>query len=588
MSKTIDGNEVLRQLKKARSKTPQNSGSITQNGKILAAVQDSQPISGKEPQVQLTPKQQFLKQIENYNDFTIKNDLDAEQINPEHDYDFDAFTSPEDWQVESQRLKDHLSDRKIEIKQNEDAGEFAGMELENGVPSYEATQNMSDEEYAEYEKKYLLPSPNEFRKEPATLSKSAPSEVITPSSIEAKQPFKPSKPNFIKTSRDASPELIALRAKNKADNERPDNGGVAIPVDVGSRVGDTGALNLARDFVQDGLGSFFKGRDEMRDRRYLPRDLYVAEKKRLHKKSVNDKIEADKLAEVQKLRTREPKPSSQMKNTESKPIDWKNVATNTFPVSLVSDSVNNAQDAYRSLQKIREQSDKYGASTVAQDAGKGVMGGLADMTGSVLNVGGLVKNPAGNYAKESAQWWKNRQEIPNSESARLGEALGDSAVLGVVGGIAGRGLGSMYKSVRYSAEDARKRITRLANDRARMIHERQTKMDKPWTGTSSSGAKPNRPSLTENRQRVYENLTQLPEKKNILTDGIGVTVKRSAERAFGEKAMIQKNDDQLSQLFSKTGSLKKAKSHQKKNWESTPVQYQKIGAGLGGAVGLGL
>ena len=399
----------------------------------------------------------------------------------------------------------------------------------------------------------------------------------------------PSKPNFIKTSRDASPDLIALQAKNKADNERPDNG-INVPSDVGSSIGDTGCIQPgARDFVQDGLGSFFKGRDEMRDRRYLPKDVYVAEKKRLHHKSQS--TTRSRLTRLQRFESyvqENQNLSSQMKNTESKPIDWKNVVTNTFPVSLISDSVNNAQDAYRSLQKIREQSDKYGTSTVAHDAGKGIMGGLADMSGSVLNVGGLVKNPAGNYAKESAQWWKNRQEIPNSESARLGEALGDSAVLGVVGGIAGRGLGSMYKSVRYGAEDARKRITKLANDRARMIQERQAKMDKPWLGTASSRAKPNRPSLTENRQRVYENLTKLPEKKNMLHDGIGGTLKRSVERNFGEKALIKKSDDQLGQLFEKNGSLKKARSHQKKNWESIPTQYQKIGAGLGGAVGLGL
>ena len=103
-------------------------------------------------------KESFLKQIEDYNDFIVQNDLDIEKINVDHDYDFSAFTSPEDWAVESERLADRLSDKKIEIAQNEDAGEFAGMELENGMPSYEATKNMSDEEFAEYEKKYLAPS----------------------------------------------------------------------------------------------------------------------------------------------------------------------------------------------------------------------------------------------------------------------------------------------------------------------------------------------------------------------------------------------------------------------------------------------
>ena len=103
-------------------------------------------------------KQKFLKQIEDYNDFIVQNDLDAEMVNADHDYDFSAFISPEDWAVESERLADRLSDRKTEIKQNDDNGEFQGLELENGVPSYEAVKNMDDEQFAEYEAKYLTPS----------------------------------------------------------------------------------------------------------------------------------------------------------------------------------------------------------------------------------------------------------------------------------------------------------------------------------------------------------------------------------------------------------------------------------------------
>ena len=102
-------------------------------------------------------KESLLKQIEEYNDFIIQNDLDAELINPDHDYDFSAF-KPTSWQAESDRLADRLSDRKVEIAQNEDAGEFAGMELENGVPSYESVKNMSDEQFKAYEQKYLTPS----------------------------------------------------------------------------------------------------------------------------------------------------------------------------------------------------------------------------------------------------------------------------------------------------------------------------------------------------------------------------------------------------------------------------------------------
>jgi len=100
-------------------------------------------------------KQKFLKQIEAYNDFILQNDLNHDLINVDNDYDFSAFTSAEDWAIESERLSDRLSDRKIEIAQNEDNGEFQGMELEGGSPSYEAVKNMSDEQFAEYEAKYL-------------------------------------------------------------------------------------------------------------------------------------------------------------------------------------------------------------------------------------------------------------------------------------------------------------------------------------------------------------------------------------------------------------------------------------------------
>ena len=110
-----------------------------------------------------TLRRNFLKQIEQYNDFLIQNDLDIEQINPEHDLDFSAFTSPEDWAVESERLSDRLSERKVEINRNENNGEFQDMELEGGVPSYEAVQDMNEDEFKAYEAKYLTPNDNEFK-----------------------------------------------------------------------------------------------------------------------------------------------------------------------------------------------------------------------------------------------------------------------------------------------------------------------------------------------------------------------------------------------------------------------------------------
>ncbi len=492
MASTIDGNKVLRQLKKARSKTPKHSGTISQNGKVLARARGNKPLEAETiSEKPLSPKKSFLKQIQNYNDFLVQNDLDAEKINLDHDYDFSAFTSARDWKIESQRLADRLSDRKIEIAQNEDAGEFAGLELENGMPSYEATKNMTDAEFAEYEAKYLTPSLTETLQEP--VKPVAAKETVTPAPKRIESAVQGSldlpKPNAFKTSQDGNESLQKIRKKTK------------------------------------------------------------------------------------------PATSS---------ANWENVIANTFPVSLITQSYHDANDALKSVRKIKAQNDKYGTSTVAEDAGRGIMSGLADTAGSILNIGGLATNPVGNSAKRSAQWWKDSQNIPDSESGRLGSVVGSGAVNGLGGGLLGRGIGTIYKNARYGAENARKRITRLADDRARFIKLHQTKMDEPWTGALSHGSRSTRPSLTENRQKIYENLTQLPPKKSVLNDGIGATLKRSVERSLGEKAMIKRNDDQLSELFTKTGSLKKAGSHQKKNWESRPVQYQKIGSGLGGVVGLGL
>jgi len=50
-------------------------------------------------------QENFLKQIEEYNDFIVQNDLDVEQINPTHDYDFSAFKTAEDWAAESELQK---------------------------------------------------------------------------------------------------------------------------------------------------------------------------------------------------------------------------------------------------------------------------------------------------------------------------------------------------------------------------------------------------------------------------------------------------------------------------------------------------
>ena len=131
---SIDGNEVIRQIQLARDRTPNNSGTITasKDGRVLAAVRDSTPLAVEEVIV----TKGVPTSLEMYNDFLIQNDIET---NPYKEIG-------------------NLADRKMEIQQNEDEGEFMGMELESSMPSYEAVQNMDDEQYAQYKAKYLMPN----------------------------------------------------------------------------------------------------------------------------------------------------------------------------------------------------------------------------------------------------------------------------------------------------------------------------------------------------------------------------------------------------------------------------------------------
>ena len=64
----IDGNEVLKQIKADRKKTPENSGTITSNGKVLASAKGSEPSEADSlaKEIPLTVQESFLNQIEQY------------------------------------------------------------------------------------------------------------------------------------------------------------------------------------------------------------------------------------------------------------------------------------------------------------------------------------------------------------------------------------------------------------------------------------------------------------------------------------------------------------------------------------------
>ncbi len=579
----IDGDEVLRQLKQARSRTPKHSGTISQNGNVLARARGNKPLEAETiSEKPLSPKKSFLKQIQNYNDFLVQNDLDAEKINLDHDYDFSAFTSARDWKIESQRLADRLSDRKIEIKQNEDAGEFAGMELENGVPSFESTKNMSDEEFKAYEQKYLLPSKGETLREPVS-KQIKPNSTVAADTVadgsKLEEPFKLAKPNAFKHSGDI---------KSKSSSK------VAVPSDVGSRITDKPfdpySADGVRDFVQDGIGSLFRSREEGRDRRYLPKALYIEQQKRNARNAEDLKLKTEnrKLEQIQRIKARAK--AKAVEDAKPKPKydrSFSTILKNSLPYP-VKFSLEQGTDAIESLKKVRQQAGQH---NTGRSLGLGVMEGLADTTGSVLDLGGLAKNRVADIAHSSADWWKSKQTLPESEAGKVGSSVGGDAVLGLVGGGVGRLGGSIYKGMRHSAEDARKKIIRLANEKAikrtgkidtDALDLERLKQYEQMTGTTPPDPYYMPLSAADKVKQFMRADTKYDSAPTLVkgVDKISNTIKKE----FGTNGMIRKNDDQLAAMFEKTNDLNKARAMQKNQWDQLPTHGFKLGAVLGAAM----
>ena len=393
---SIDGNKIIDEIKAKRSKTPQNSGTISSNGKVLAEVKNSKPIADKIQSEPPTNKEKFIKQIEDYNDFIVANDLDAEMISPNHDYDFSAFSSNDDWNIESQRVKDRLSDRMEEIKQNEDAGEFQGMELENGIPSHDAVQDMDDEQFKAYEQKYLTPTEGETLLEPLKQIKQSPivvakptisPDTIIPASIESKAPLNMSKPNAFKHSGDMkSNDNTALFKRIErqitADEARPE---------FSKELADLKAL---QDEQRNGKPRYKK--PSLRNQTSFVRPTTL--------QGTNQQIK-----EVQALRDRD-KPST-LDRVRSF------AAEQSFPVAKTIAS------AIGSASRLKDQYQKEGAVSIAEDLSNSTMSGLAAP-----------------FSARSSKFWKDRLNTPDSEAGRLGSKIGDSAVMGLGGGLLGRGM----------------------------------------------------------------------------------------------------------------------------------------------------
>ncbi len=407
-----------------------------------------------------TLQENFLKQIQNYNDFIVQNDLDAEQINLEHDYDFSAFKTSEDWALESERLADRLSDRKIEIKQNEDAGEFADMELENGVPSHEAVKNMSDEEFKAYEKKYLSDT---FRK---------------------------------------------IDEQIKVDESRPEF-----------------ADELKEEIIRQDL---------QRNGEEVPVPKRVQEVEPV-------------VAEPVTINTTVKKPKQKSKPSQ---LDLKSLAVNSLPYPVKS-ALDSALEAVNSGNRVINQGEPVNA---LQDAGRGVMSGLADTAGSVADLGGLVPNKVADMSHDSADWWKDQYEIVDSEAGHIGSNIGTEAVSGLAGGVVGKGIGNAYKGLKLGGETLRKSATKVANEKQKMAddhidygHKFLKSIGMPSNITKG---KISAADASMVRQNVYENITsKLPHKPLNSGESLASVLSNNIKRNFDSRTMLKRNDVEIESLF---------------------------------------
>ncbi len=179
----------------------------------------------------------------------------------------------------------------------------------------------------------------------------------------------------------------------------------------------------------------------------------------------------------------------------SLPLAWE-LVKGTHP------GIQNTVDTVDSVGKVIDQGQPINA---LQDAGRGVMRGLADTAGSIADLGGLLPNKVSDMAHESADWWKDQYEIVDSEAGNIGTNLGTEAVAGVAGGIVGKVAGTGYRALKESGETLRKRATTAAKDT-----EKRAKL---------LGQSPLEAAIA--RQKVYENMTNVPPRHSYTKAFIG-------------------------------------------------------------------
>lgn len=186
--------------------------------------------------------------------------------------------------------------------------------------------------------------------------------------------------------------------------------------------------------------------------------------------------------------------------------------------------------------------------------------------------------------------WKNQYEIPNSEAGRIGEDIGDNAVMGLLGGAVGKIAGNAYRNIRLGGETLRKRASVAAADAEKRAedyvdygHKFLNRIGMP---SNIAKGKISAKDTAMVRQNAYENLTKkLPKERYTDSNNLFDSLINNAKRNRDSRAMLQKNDEEINNLFEKGIPLKDALKVQQQRIDQIPSTARDAGSILGVAAG---
>ncbi len=178
--------------------------------------------------------------------------------------------------------------------------------------------------------------------------------------------------------------------------------------------------------------------------------------------------------------------------------------------SPIKYAVNSAEDTLTSANKLRDQVNNEGVGSTLQDIGTGTMAELAAP-----------------FSASSSQWWKDKLNNRNGEAGSVGEKIADEAMLGAVGGVAGKGIGTVYKGMKQGSEAFRDRVSKLAQRSANQVKSNNIRANLKLKNEQKLGIDLQSPETQildpqMVKQQTYENLTEVPERASYVRSLLGI------------------------------------------------------------------